>query len=319
MNLRLEQHTLSGQHDNAGAWFSRDVQMAVRKRVLQMLKKELPTKVHLCRKDIYGTWEYYLRLMKQYGAVVEAEPLEKLGHVDGICFVDPTGEVHGCKGVEAHLNEQYQVENYLYPQNLTPRSALEGATESIARNLFVKYHVVGYVTVQFLSFWDAHDNIPRLWAVGLQLGLRATHGALGSIAAATQVPGSAMQMPLSLLPAIPDGKFAVYIPLVAHEPLKHTHDDAFFKVCRMRGIAFDIKNRVGSLFFMVDSVVGGMLSLLCIGSTRKKSLEIVIHTLSFIAREFGMDTTTSALRYENLTSMLINLKKLLRSQEKLES
>ncbi len=206
MNLRLEQHTLSGQHDNAGAWFSRDVQLAVRKRVLQMLKKELPTKVHLCRKDIYSSWEYYLRLMKQYGAVVEAEPLEKLGHVDGICFVDPTGEVHGCKGVEAHLNEQYQVENYLYPQNLTPRSALEGATESIARNLFVKYHVVGYVTVQFLSFWDAHDNIPRLWAVGLQLGLRATHGALGSIAAATQAPGTAMQMPLSLLPVIPDGK-----------------------------------------------------------------------------------------------------------------
>lgn len=87
----------------------------------------------------------------------------------------------------------------------------------------------------------------------------------------------------------------------------------------MRGIAFDIQNRVGSLFFMVDSIVGGVLSLLCIGSTRKKSLEIVVHTLSFISREFGMDTTTSALRYENLTSMLINLKKLLRNAEKLDS
>ncbi len=110
----------------------------------------------------------------------------------------------------------------------------------------------------------------------------------------------------------------MYIPLVVHEPLKHTHDDAFFKVCRMRGIAFDVNNRVGSLFFMVDSVVGGALSLLCIGSSRKKSLEIVVHTLSFIAREFGMDTTTPAVRYENLTSMLINLKKLLRNAEKLE-
>jgi hypothetical protein len=206
VNLRMEQHTLAGQHDNAAAWFSREVQLAVRKRVLQMLKKDLAAKLHLCRKDIYGSWEYYLRLMKQYGAVVEAEPLEKLGHVDGICFVDPTGEAHGCKGVEVHMNDHYQVENYLYPQNLTPRSALEGATESIARNLFVQYHVVGYVTVQFLSFWDAHDQIPRLWAVGLQLGLRSTHGALGTMAVATKPVGVAMQMPLSLLPAIPDGK-----------------------------------------------------------------------------------------------------------------
>jgi sulfur transfer protein SufE len=98
--------------------------------------------------------------------------------------------------------------------------------------------------------------------------------------------------------------------------LKSTHDDAFFKVCRMRGIAFDINNRVGTLFFLVDSIVGGAISVLCIGMTRKKSLEIAVHTLSFIAREFGMDTTTSALRYENLTSMLLNLKKLLRHQDK---
>jgi hypothetical protein len=103
---------------------------------------------------------------------------------------------------------------------------------------------------------------------------------------------------------------------VVHDPLKYTHDDAFFKVCRMRGIAFDISNRVGTLFFMVDSVVGGALSLLCVGSTRKKSIEIAIHTLSFISREFGMDTVTNPLRYENLTSMLISLKKLLRHQDK---
>ena len=112
------------------------------------------------------------------------------------------------------------------------------------------------------------------------------------------------------------GKFCLYIPLIAHDPLKYTQDDAFFKVCRMRGIAFDIVNRVGSLFFMVDSIVGGTISLLCIGSTRKKSVEIALHTLSFISREFGMDTITNPLRVENLTPMVINLKKLLRLQDK---
>lgn len=114
-------------------------------------------------------------------------------------------------------------------------------------------------------------------------------------------------------------KYCVYIPLLVHDPLKSTHDDAFFKVCRMRGIAFDVNNRVGTLFFMLDSVVGGALSIMCIGSTRKKSIEVAVHTLSFISREFGMDTVTNPHRAENLTSMLINMKKLLRSQDKNDS
>lgn len=237
MNLRVEQHNMAGHsgggdHGGGGAWYSREVQLAVRKRVLQMLKKEFVNKMRLCRKDMYRDWEFYLRMMKQYGAVVEAEPLEKLGYVDGVCFVDPTGEVHGCKGVEVHLNEQYQVENYLYPQGLTPRSALEGATIAISKNLFQRFNVVGYVTVQFLSFWDAHDNIPRLWAIGLQLGMRATNGALGTLSIAVREPKQVMQqMPLSLMPDIPEGKTLLISSsrlIFIHFSFAHTFSSVFF-------------------------------------------------------------------------------------------
>jgi hypothetical protein len=222
MNLRAEQSSIAGQHENVGPWYTREVQLAVRKRVLQMLKKELPTKVKICRKDIYTDWDFYVRMVKQYGAVVEAEPIEKLGYVDGICFVDPTGEVHGCKGMEVQMNEHYQVENYLYPQGITPRSALEGATVAIAQNLFRRFNAVGYVTVQFMSFWDAHDNLPRLWAVGLQLGMRATHGALGTLAVAAHTSPAPMEMPLSLMPDIPEG---------ALHPLTQITLQCYFSFC----------------------------------------------------------------------------------------
>mmetsp|Transcript_17270 Transcript_17270/g.28993 ORF Transcript_17270/g.28993 Transcript_17270/m.28993 type:complete len:899 (+) Transcript_17270:37-2733(+) len=318
-SLRTEQHRMAGEHDNVAAWFTREVQLSVRKRVLHMLKKDFVQKLRICRKDIYASWEYYLRILKQYGAVAEAEPLEKLGYIDGTCFVDPVGNVHGCKGTEVHMNEHYQIENYLYPQTLAPKSSLEGATTAVAKYLFERYHVLGYVTVSFLSLWDAHENIPRMWALGIQLGMRSFHGALGTTAVACRHTQNhtteAIPMPLSMLPEIPDGKFCVYIPIVVHDPLKATHDDNFFKVCRMRGIAFDVKHRTGVLFFLIDSIVGGAVSILCIGSTRKKSLEIAVHTLNFIAREFGMDSETNPLRYEYLTTMLINMKKLLRHQE----
>ncbi|KAJ1427719.1 hypothetical protein B484DRAFT_419614 [Ochromonadaceae sp. CCMP2298] len=332
-NLRSEQHQLAGDNDNVAAWFTREVQLSVRKRVLRLLKKDFASKVRICRKDLYPTWDYYLKMLRQFGAVVEAEPLEKLGYVDATCFVDPTGKVHDCRGFEVHMNDNYQAENYLYPQTITPPSALEGALEAVATFLFQRYHVLGYVTVQFMSLWDAHENIPRLWATGIYLGMRAIHGAMGTTAVAVMaehaghvtVPTAEQKthshplpptpMPLSLLPTLPDGKFFLYVPIVVHDPLKSTHDDNFFKLCRMRGIAFDVKNRVGTLFFLLDSVVGGAVSVLCIGATRKKSIEITIHTLTFVAREFGMDSVTSPHRADNCTNMLISLKKLLRHQD----
>jgi len=108
----------------------------------------------------------------------------------------------------------------------------------------------------------------------------------------------------------------VYIPIVVYAPLRSSHDDLFFKLCRMRGIAFDAKHRIGTIFLLLDSVVGGALSILCIGHTRRKALELAVGALTFVTREFGMDEETEKHRSENLLLMLISMKKLLRMQEK---
>ena len=76
----------------------------------------------------------------------------------------------------------------------------------------------------------------------------------------------------------------------------------------MRGIAFDAKHRIGTLFLLLDSIVGGALSILCIGQA--------VGALTFVTREFGMDEETEKHRSENLLLMLISMKKLLRMQEK---
>jgi phosphopantetheine adenylyltransferase len=83
----------------------------------------------------------------------------------------------------------------------------------------------------------------------------------------------------------------------------------------MRGIAFDTENRIGSLFFMADSVVGGTISALCMGKTRRKSLEVAVSTINFIQRNYGMDTSSTNMRKaENLNKLLISLKKVLKHE-----
>jgi len=315
-DLRTEQNQLIREKGHAAMWFAKEVQSAVRKRVVRALRKDLHQKLVISRRDIYPSFEYFLRLMKQFGAVVEAEPMEKLGYVDGICFVDPLGNVQGCKGVEVTLNSNYQAVHYSYPQTLTPKEAIEGATTAIAKSLFARFHVIGFLTVQFLSFWDAHDQMPRMWAVGVQLGMRSIFGAVGTTALACKSTALSEQSQLSLMYDIPEDRSMVYIPIVVYAPLRSSHDDLFFKLCRMRGIAFDAKHRIGTIFLLLDSVVGGALSILCIGHTRRKALELAVGALTFVTREFGMDEETEKHRSENLLLMLISMKKLLRMQEK---
>jgi hypothetical protein len=157
--LRRE-YTEMAETGGAG-WFTRQVQLSVRKRLLAYLKSDLAGKIRICRRDIYADWDAYLRLLRQYGAVIEAEPLEVVGWVNGLCFVDPLGNVEIVGGVELYLDRNLQVQAVHGPQRVTPQAALDGATVAVARSLFEKYGVIGYVTVKFQSYWDALDNIPR--------------------------------------------------------------------------------------------------------------------------------------------------------------
>ena len=79
-----------GGHSGVGAWYNKQVQLDVRKRVMQCLRAEIAAKAVVCRKDLHGSWEHFERYFRQYGMVIEAEPLNVIGNVQGLCFIDPS-------------------------------------------------------------------------------------------------------------------------------------------------------------------------------------------------------------------------------------
>lgn len=102
-----------------------------------------------------------------------------------------------------------------------------------------------------------------------------------------------------------------YMPTVTHRPLRTSRDDVFFKFCKMRGIAFDLHEKTGTLFHLVDAIVGGVVSISTIATTREKSVAIAITTLSFIAKQFGKESYGgSARRWSDLQEILLQLKKI---------
>ena len=111
-------------------------------------------------------------------------------------------------------------------------------------------------------------------------------------------------------------RFMVYVPVAVHDPLRSAHDDSFFKLCRMRGIVFDAQNKIGTLFLLVDSIVGGAISFICVSRSKIKALELTVQVLTFVIRNFGVDTGASESRnFENVTNMLANMKKVLKKEK----
>jgi hypothetical protein len=328
MALRAEQSTLFEQNaGNTGSWYSRPVQLSVRKRIVEELKANFHRISKLTRPDMYNSVDIFLSQMRHIGAVIEAEPLEKLGIVDCMGFVNPDGTYRTFATCDVIQDDKYQTQAYVAPNSVCPNNALEGATKAVTDYLYLKWQVIGYVTVRFCSFWDAVDNIPRIWATGIHFGMTPQYGAFGSAGVAiNRLPF----VPTEYIPLYPpnfdainkDGivtseKHCLYVPSMHHEPLRGTRDDTFFKFCQMRGITFDKHERCGSLFFLVDSTMGGTTSMLTVANSRYRVLEEAMNNLTFITQQFGKEANGTGL-YNELSTTLISLRRMFKKEEQIQ-
>ena len=110
----------------------------------------------------------------------------------------------------------------------------------------------------------------------------------------------------------------IHVPIALHEQLRGSRDDVFFKLCRMRGIAFDTNERVGVLFFLIDTIVGGAISFVCIANSKFRALEQAVHTLSFVVTQFGKEKGNGhgVSDCRNLCSILLYMRKAFKAEEK---
>jgi len=308
LELRKEQRAMMHSHADPEAWFERHVQLNARKRILNGIQETEMHVIHICRQDLFPDYKALIDFVKIYGAVVEAEPPSIRGYVESYCLMHPSGDIHVNRGAVILQDENYQRQGVSFPQTLIHDKALEGATKALASRLMRYYNAIGFITVTYCVFWDGFDEISRLWASHISFGMNATYGALGTLACLTRP----MDSPVSsdaLFMSVPEGRSFVHVPSLMHLPLMTTRDDVFFKLCKMHGIAFDYERKTGILFFLVDSVIGGVLSFISIAETRIKSIEFSIHALSFILRNFGKpDERDMTNGWCNMNSVLRSLK-----------
>lgn len=79
----------------------------------------------------------------------------------------------------------------------------------------------------------------------------------------------------------------VAVPFITHSGLASLQYTAFFNQCRLNGIAFDLRRRVGTAFLLVDSLVSGAIGALSVGHTPVAALQNCASTMRFIEGQVG--------------------------------
>jgi hypothetical protein len=96
----------------------------------------------------------------------------------------------------------------------------------------------------------------------------------------------------------------------------------FLKLCKLKGIGFDTESYSGTLFFHIDTILGGALNILCVANTRSKALDLALQTLNFVINEFGdklikiKSDEYDINKWENLTSILSTLQRISKEKKK---
>lgn len=70
---------------------------------------------------------------------------------------------------------------------------------------------------------------------------------------------------------------------------------------------------------LVDAIVGGVLSYLCIGNTRLKATQAAVGSTNYVSQQFGKDVVEGPRPWDNLISILNRLKKSLKRDERHEA
>jgi len=282
------------------AWASEGVQSFVQEHISNDLERALPQKVVIASPWLFRTWEEFLAAFSRSGGVIEAAPLEIRSSPSVNLLVEPDGRVT-VVSTQEQIMRGFGFVGSSFPQTTVPHPALRDAALAIGRACFAK-SIVGHIGVDFVAFVD-DQRLLRVWAVDLNLRLTQSACMFGFFhflaageydadsgfyyaapAKGTPVPANEEERRAQ---READRRCFVMNELFYHPGFTTVHHTAFFNLCRLKGISFDLQNKSGTVFNLLDSFASGVVGVLTAGRSQLDVLKLLTECLDFVQREVG--------------------------------
>jgi hypothetical protein len=269
------------------------------------LQAIISKRVQITTKGLFRNWREFLGALIGRGGVIEACPARVSGSPSANLWVQPSGEVSLLCTHDQMFSPPYCFVGASFPQSSVPFGALRAAAMGIGRVCAAR-GIHGYIGVDFVAY--QHPEGLRLLAVDLNLRYTDTLAAFhmfdflmgGRYESANtgryfvdKRPGVVLAPLTAAQVASPQQhglatRHYVVSQYVRHPNLSSIQYSNFFNLCRMKGISFDLQEKKGTAFNLVDSFATGVLGIMGVGSSLLDCFSTVERGLLFIQKQVGV-------------------------------
>lgn len=306
-HLKCYQWALKEERRYGDKWSKKWAQEPVFIKILAEIDDVLRNHACPVNTKAYPTWEKFLQSFLSQGGVIEAcPPSDSITTLTVDMLIEPSGaaSIVSC-GDQIHADSPFSCWGVSVPQASVEPEVLNKACFSIAESC-KRRGIMGYFAVDFVTFIHPVTMEQKLWALDISIQYSdslamfnlMTFVSNGSLCVKThtfdvpppkqeakkrrrRLQGQEEEHPPNT------NRFGVMSTRLLHTNLSVVHYSVFFQMCRAHGIGYDIKEKQGTVFTLIDSFNREKLGMLTIGENLQGALASFARNLHVVHQEIS--------------------------------
>lgn len=290
----------------------------------------LPHKMHIAKPGLYKNYYEFVNGFKERGGIIEGcpnVPLSQIASVTISFFIAPHGHIKLLGSFDKVSSLEAVTNGYLFPQKSIPGLDLFAFCKNLGKKLYDR-GIIGYCNIDLIAFpeakqtnivFDEKEKKKRVlyWAIGLRCHMTATTAAIGFFEFLQQgkYDESTGKYMAPLLTESSKGildrrryssekdlvgkeletqdekRCFLYFPFLFHPGLFNTDYKSFFHLCRMNGMSYDLENKQGIAFVLLDTLQVGCFGLMTMSHNRRNAVSLANDVFIFLMQIAGQITS----------------------------